>query len=212
MVTDLKINPADNKIYAATYGRGLYRSPLSNSCSANITLAGNSTEGFHRYQADDYIQSSQLEDGGEGNEIVLNAGNYVKLNVGFEVKNSSEFRALIEGCNPYTEPLRLTGSIVGDMPPVDDDDQSAADNNWFELSPNPCLQSSEITMHLFQQGNVSVYVTNVQGQIMQQNFSDQLFETGIHSTDLNVSQFSAGIYFIHVVIDGKELVEKLVKQ
>ena len=57
IVTDLEINPTDGKIYASTYGRGLWRSDVYGGCPANIVLLslyfpfnGEDPTGYHLYQ------------------------------------------------------------------------------------------------------------------------------------------------------------------
>ena len=110
IVTDMEINPNDGKIYASTYGRGLWRSDLYGGCPANITLTplyfpfnGEDPIGYHLYQVSQEIDSYQQVWHGAGQSVHYRAGQLIRLlpinnTQGFYVKEGSVFSASIGNC------------------------------------------------------------------------------------------------------------------
>lgn len=104
-VTDLEIDPATNEIFAATYGRGLWKSDLHENCLAVLNISGNTT-GATYYEANNTINSSTYTAGGYGNKITLNAGQEINLSDGYTVLSGSAMWAYIQGCdNPRNDPV-----------------------------------------------------------------------------------------------------------
>jgi photosystem II stability/assembly factor-like uncharacterized protein len=110
IVTDLEINPTDGKIYASTYGRGLWRSDLFGGCNSLITLnslyfpfLGEDPVGYRFFQASQNIVSFQQVWHGVGQSVHYRAGTLIQLlplnnTQGFYVKEGSTFSASIGPC------------------------------------------------------------------------------------------------------------------
>ncbi len=96
-VTDLEIDVNTQEIFAATYGRGLWKSTLHEICPAILDVSG-STVGVSYYQASDVINSTSTTSGGYGNKVTLNAGNEIVLGDGYSVAEGSGLYAYIQGC------------------------------------------------------------------------------------------------------------------
>ena len=96
-VTQLHIS--NGKIYASTFGRGIWKSDTHGDCQANLSVVGN-ISGVLFYEAN-IITANAVLDGGEGTDLQLRASNYITLNVGFEADASTgaKFRAWIGPCN-----------------------------------------------------------------------------------------------------------------
>ncbi len=101
-VEDLKIS--GSYLYAGTFGRGLWRSPLYFTCPGSVFLttyndpsSPNST-GTQVYNAAFLIQSTRVITGGIGTDVSYTAGEEVVLSPGFHAKNYSTFKAKIGGC------------------------------------------------------------------------------------------------------------------
>ena len=102
-VRDLEIH--NNNLYAGTFGRGMWKAPLYNpNCVFfhNLTPANdpsnpNST-GVQIYEASSHILSTREIVGGVGTDVLYKAGNYIRLDPGFEAKIHSQLTAKIEGC------------------------------------------------------------------------------------------------------------------
>jgi hypothetical protein len=91
-------------IYAATYGRGIWRTPTYTQCVANMTLtpaddpSNPLSTGVQRYSASSGITSTRIVTGGVGTDVIYQAGNAVLLNPGFEARVATVFQAKIGGC------------------------------------------------------------------------------------------------------------------
>jgi hypothetical protein len=111
-VYDLEINYAlaTHRIYAATFGRGIFYSEAYTGCSSSVTLTGSVT-GLEYSEVSSTITSTQFVWGGAGTSVGYNAGGSITLNPGFEVKAGSKFEAYIQGCTGSGQPprpLRIT--------------------------------------------------------------------------------------------------------
>ena len=106
-VYDLEINTAlaTDRIYASTFGRGVFYADTYTGCTSTSTLSGNVT-GLEYSEVSLSITSTQYISGGEGTSVGYNAGDYVTLNPGFEVKAGSKFEAYIFGCTTSGTPPR----------------------------------------------------------------------------------------------------------
>lgn len=121
-VYDLEINTAasPDRIFAATFGRGVFSAETYTGCSGAVSLTGTVT-GLKYTESSSNINSIQLVQGGSGTSVAYNAGTYVQLNPGFEVKNQSKFEAYISGCttagNP-PKPLEALEELPVSAPPA----------------------------------------------------------------------------------------------
>jgi hypothetical protein len=123
IVTDLEINPNDGKIYASTYGRGLWRSDLYGGCLPTMTLnslyfpfLGEDPIGYHLYQVSQEIDSYQQVWHGTGQSVQYRAGQLIRLlplnnTQGFYVKEGSVFSASIGSCGT-PPPILSQPSII----------------------------------------------------------------------------------------------------
>lgn len=106
-IYDLEINSAlaRNRIYAATFGRGIFYSDTYTGCSSIVTLSG-TVIGLEYTEVSSGISSSQYVWGGTGTSVGYNSGGTITLNPGFEVKAGSKFEAYIQGCTGSGQPPR----------------------------------------------------------------------------------------------------------
>jgi photosystem II stability/assembly factor-like uncharacterized protein len=101
-VEDLRIS--GSYLYAGTFGRGLWRSPLYFTCPGSVFLTAandpsspNST-GTQVYNAAFLIQSTRVITGGIGTDVSYTAGEEVVLSPGFHVKSFSTLEVKIGAC------------------------------------------------------------------------------------------------------------------
>jgi len=99
-------------IYAATYGRGIWKSQKFTGCASSITLSSH-LEGPRFYQASTSITSSSLIDGYAGTRVHFQSGNYITLTTGFEGKEGIQFTGFILPCN--TGPFPDAGDLEPDV-------------------------------------------------------------------------------------------------
>jgi hypothetical protein len=104
-VYDLEINTAASPdlIFAATFGRGVFSAETYTGCSGAVSLTG-TVSGLKYTESSANINSIQLVQGGSGTSVAYNAGTFVQLNPGFEVKGQSKFEAYISGCTSAGNP------------------------------------------------------------------------------------------------------------
>jgi hypothetical protein len=118
IVSELEIRPGEGRIYAGTFGRGLWRSELFSNCSANLTLIASNDPsnpaytGYQYYTASNTITSSRTITGGVGTDVTYRAGGSVTLNEGFEVRAENEFRAELGSCNSVFQPIVPTAQGI----------------------------------------------------------------------------------------------------
>ncbi len=104
-VFDIEINETSGVLTVGTYGRGLWRSTLFNTCEPNflLTVANDPSNpnytGYQFYEASNYVQSSRTITGGLGTDVQYKADNYVKLTTGFHAMANSLFQAKLGPCN-----------------------------------------------------------------------------------------------------------------
>ena len=122
-VFDIEINETSGVLTVGTFGRGLWRSTLFNTCeSAYLLTAANDPSnpnytGYQFYEASDNVQSSRTITGGLGTDVQYKADNYVKLTTGFHAMANSLFQAKLGPCNlgaPVTNSIiKVRGTYIG---------------------------------------------------------------------------------------------------
>ena len=80
----------------------------------------------------------------------------------------------------------------------------------ISLYPNPTTGNSSIVLNLAKESNVSVAIYAVDGSLVASKDYGKL--NGAMLLPVEISTFKAGMYFVNVTIDGKKVVEKLIKQ
>ena len=101
-VWDLKIS--GNKLYAATYGRGIWSTSLYSACPSYYTLntandpSSDNYTGPQTYYASDYISSNRIITGGLGTDVHYYTEGYVELLEGFIAKENNKFVATLKDC------------------------------------------------------------------------------------------------------------------
>ncbi|MEI2738311.1 MAG: 3-coathanger stack domain-containing protein [Chitinophagaceae bacterium] len=106
-VYDIEINRslATHRVYAATFGRGVFYAEVYTGCISSTSLTGN-VIGLEYTETSTSITSTQFISGGEGTSVGYNSGGSITLNPGFEVKAGSKFEAYIIGCTTSGTPPR----------------------------------------------------------------------------------------------------------
>ena len=98
-VYDLEINNAGatDKIFAATFGRGVFKADTYTGCTISGVLTGSIT-GLHYSEVFTDITSTQNIFGGIGTSVGYNAGSIISLNPGFHALTGTKFEAYLQGC------------------------------------------------------------------------------------------------------------------
>ena len=112
-ISDLAINEAENQLLAATFGRGVWKSTLKSSCSANYTTSA-TLEGNYFIGVSTDINTTSTIDGGAGTNVIFRAGHNVILNPGFEANGEpgNKFTAYIGDCESGLPTDMSTGETI----------------------------------------------------------------------------------------------------
>jgi photosystem II stability/assembly factor-like uncharacterized protein len=96
-VTEIIVNE-NGLVYCSTFGRGTWLSNRRSACAASLSISGSRT-GPYYYEASGDIAATITTTGTTGDEIFAQAGNYVNMNPGFEIKAGSFFKAYVAPCS-----------------------------------------------------------------------------------------------------------------
>ncbi len=211
-ISQLEINYASNTIRAATFGRGLWVSPLACPPAGPLNLTGVETQNNFQ-EADELITSTQAFNSGLTNtyratdEIVLLPGFVATATPG------SNFKAYIHPCNLPGNSFRKLetnnnnstiqqSTLIGKA-------QSLANNN-IGIIPNPNNGTFQISVTKNNQavGVKEVKVYDIMGKVIWENITPigNLFK-------VDISGYSRGIYYVRAINEmGEVEVKKLIKQ
>lgn len=102
-------------IYAATFGRGIWRSEIFQNCDPDITV-NQPLQGQQFFQASNSVTSASNISGGTGTRVQQQGGNHVTLTDGFTANYGSSFQAYIAPCNsglpPVLQKIAVTDSVT----------------------------------------------------------------------------------------------------
>lgn len=128
-VFDIEINRslATHRVYAATFGRGVFYTDVYTGCVASATLSGNVT-GLNYTEVSGTLTSTQVIDGGTGTSVGYNAGSIVQLNPGFSTRQLDKFEAYLQGCTGAGSPPRPLRTTAR---------PNADGTNWEVVNINP---------------------------------------------------------------------------
>jgi hypothetical protein len=105
-VYDLEINYnlGTNRLYAATFGRGIFYTSVYTGCVATAILTGAIT-GLNYTEVSSTISSSQVLKGDAGTSVAYQAGSSITLQDGFRAPTGiKKFQAYIGGCTTNGNP------------------------------------------------------------------------------------------------------------
>jgi photosystem II stability/assembly factor-like uncharacterized protein len=176
-VTELVINQTAGKIRAATFGRGVWESPLFTNCIPVVSVTG-TQNGRKLYEASTQVNSTAIVTGGAGTEIFFKGGNNVTLTPGFEARTGSEFKAYINGCGLGGIPDmngRLTSGIDYTTHRLPVGDSAKYPYGTIELNP----AGSEATYRIYKPGAYTLQITDSKGYIIQ-TLTEKQLPTGTH--------------------------------
>ena len=208
VVTELEIAYNDNKIWAATFGRGLWSSNLYTSLpttllnfdakisnkDVNLTWETTNEVNTNNYE----VQKST-----DGN-YWINIGNVIAKNIAGNNSYSLIDKNPNYGINYYRlkmndkdgkytySPVRTVNFTKGGL--------------FVSIAPNPASSFTTITFN-YPIKNVMISVVDAQGKKV---MSEKIGNTTISNYQLNTAKLSAGIYTINFIVEDKVYNEKLV--
>ena len=190
-VTELHIR--NGRIYASTFGRGIWRSDTHGDCPPSINFVG-SLQGVKFYEAL-VINSDNTLIGGAGTEIFLRAQDYVSLTEGFLANASTgeSFRAWIGNCASGGIPTMRNSDISG---------WQAARSNSNRLAKKE--EGDEITYSLDMpfDGKASLFLMDADAKPKEVLLLNRMLKKGINAVSLSKTERQPGTRMV-LFIDGQ---------
>lgn len=232
IISELDINYTTGKIYAGTYGRGIWCSDLFEACG-QVCLACPNYTGFHvspnTFAADDCINSEAIVY--DSTTITYQVDNLdgvgeIVLTDGFTAEGykGAVFNALFRECNfggpgsliGNSNARKLSGFYVGEMPDEPTKSEStnslAVDgNSRFKAFPNPTSGTVNLEVSLDNEAFVQIRLYDIFGQQLRTFEHGKFIEKGIHSFSYDLSQVPNGSYLLEVNVNGQSKVSNIVK-
>ena len=78
------------------------------------------------------------------------------------------------------------------------------------IFPNPMTNKATIELDVSKDSEVSIYLLNTIGEIVQQVLNKQSVSQGNSKFEINKNDLSKGIYFVNIEVNGIRKVNKLV--
>ena len=160
-----------------------------NAGAYDVTIAGTSVS------TSGNIKFNQYSSG------LYQAGSYVRLDPGFEVKNGADFTARIKPCNNSL--MQNRDAIVAKTEP------GKAPKTDFKIYPNPA--SAMVTAEWKQEKMklTRLFITDMTGRTLMEILSSQKMDAGTQQAQFSTKQLSSGTYFIHLISGNKSQSGKL---
>lgn len=192
--------------YEVTYNGKTYNRHFSINCTDHYDVTTNMV-GNYGFMASNYINASSII--AINSNVLMEAGNVVRLLPGFHVYESSNFVARIDACT-------INGQLTSD-----EDVESRSLNLEMEeviaepsltASPNPFSDEITIRASLSKTAPASLVLFDISGRAIQNIDSQSLIDSGNLETNLSLPNLAPGMYFLRMhYADGMKTV-KLVKQ
>ncbi|MCE9538019.1 MAG: T9SS type A sorting domain-containing protein [Bacteroidetes bacterium] len=212
IVNDLEINIPNNKIYAATMGRGLWEAPLVCPPTGTLTLSGNVSQNNFE-EANGLITSTQTFNSGLKN--TYRSSTAITLTPGFiaTATTGSSFEAFIHGCDAPGNSFRKlnannNNNAISQYTSIEKK-ESLTKNN-IGIVPNPNNGNFRITVTKNDNAVVvkAIQVYDMMGKVIWEN------KTPTSNTfDVDISSYSQGVYYVRAINElGDIEITKLLKQ
>lgn len=203
-VSDLHI--AHNTLYAATYGRGVWKASLQETCPNDLKLNDQSIP-TGTYEAGISIESnSEIL---VGNTVIMQAGTLIGLNPGFTANKGIEFTARIAPCSStLKEPGNKDGSLSADDDNSNQQNTSSENEIKILIAPNPARDEIAFKYHLDNSTNAQISIVNLNGQIVLEK--RMAASRGWNGTNLNLETLPSGTYFVRIETQSQQLSDKFI--
>ncbi len=206
-VSDLAINESADQILAATFGRGIWKSSLKDTCPPVYAITSDLSGPFFGSASDSINMNSKLS-GGEGTYAVLRAGQNIDLKPGFRADGDpgNKFLAYIGPCDSGSPP-----DFMGLMPLFPWEissykmkmtrSEGSLEIETNELSPYN-KDHKKLILRLFKYGDVRILLSDGYGRYLR-DIATLKGEKDTYSFDIDTSELSTGTYFLYLVINGQ---------
>lgn len=90
--------------------------------------------------------------------------------------------------------------------------EEPAMTSGFTLYPNPSNGPVTMTYNIAQQSDVAISITDAQGRVVQNVQQASSMNAGQYITTLNTAGLARGIYFVNLMVNGQNTVQRIVVQ
>lgn len=210
-VNALNIHETTSMLRAATFGRGIWKTPLNQTADCPITLEVTANPASGDFKASQTLTTSgTIEVTGTAN---FTAGTSVTLSSGFHAKAGSSFSAKIETCTPAS----LNEEELAALSRINDIEQGdiLAATNPLEtvanllVAPNPTRDITNLSFDLQEPTTISIHVYNSGGQLIENLANQSNLDKGHHDFLFNGTYQKAGLYYLILRTDKEVLTKKM---
>lgn len=173
------------------------------SCPATITLNETPTKDS-TYTATATITS--IDTINSPLNISYQAGQSISLLAGFEVKAGATFLAKIDSCTSSLqapEALALAYLLTAETTDL------PLGEIGLKIFPNPFYHQTTIEFDLPIASPINIRLYDLNGRVLKNLLSNAHYETGKHRLTLESGDLQAGIYYVNLVTDKTQLVQKI---
>ncbi len=201
-VSDLVISESNNRIRAATFGRGIWASELYSACPAILNVTG-TLEGQKFYEASNSLSSTASIQASEGSKVQMRGGNEVLLTDGFTAKENTQFKAMIGPCGSggvagYFANLNDTTAL---LPPAQY--LSPADGKKALIHIESVLENTaNVLITQRGEGFADIVLTNEHGKIISTKHISAA-KTGTWTESVFLDGLKKGMYFLQILINKR---------
>lgn len=224
-VADLEISTVDNMLYAATFGRGLWKSDLFTGCQSALKILDGIistdgyvgpfqfTSGYNTYRTIDSTIINMPLTGGLGQNTLLISEGYIKLKEGFQATNTDFTAKYDQYCfNGFYSYLK--GEYAGELSPEQNQNPSSANDNEIQLSVYPNPFTKELKMGVIVSNSeipIQVFFTDLAGKIIAVPYKQSTYDGHTIGFRFDTSELADGAYIISVQSGNFTQTKKVIK-
>lgn len=152
------------------------------------------------FESDQFGNSCTYDSGGDDNYFARTQVKFIALGG-------------ISTTMPYTDQISIGNSYKANIEIVKESVASVGNHHFGGLSvfPNPADDQLKVSINVSEQVNASVVIRNQMGQEVMR-VAQNAFHIGANDLNIDLSDLSAGMYFIAVEGEGSFLQRKFIKQ
>jgi len=199
-VTDLIINQTNSIIRAATFGQGIWQSPLYTTCDENINLTGTLT-GYKFFEAGNSITATTDVFGGAPTEVFFKSENYIELKEGFHARDeNNSFNAYLGPCGAGGIPTARSqpgADSLGFPATLPHTPKTLLPFGRIKIEPAGGAQM-KVAASFFQEGNFAITMTDAQGKVLKHVMVPTQMTASEKILDFNTAGLSKGLYYLRL--------------
>jgi hypothetical protein len=223
IVGKLEINYNSRRLYAGTYGRGLWSSELFSDC-ARVCLHCPTFDEIHSqrniYASETCINSESWVY--QNTPVTYKAETFIRLTNGFYVDagHGASFYGHIGNCvnGQKTDKLfqltnnrHLAGYFVGNLPEMTDRNAETTEGTLFRAYPNPTAGAISVEFEAPKPGPVSLELFDIYGKKVRDLEFNTVLHTGTFAQSYSIDDLPNGTYVLRLRQADAKYFQRLIK-